>query len=459
MRTISQADYEGILSLVEKAPRTAGERRREEMKRMSDDRMAKWPDTLQAQRKRKEDAYLARLRKQEEERIALDEVEDKRLAAERQAKIDYAAKTIYRNTDKIKLLASAELLSECLYTRDKQVQLKKKIEAAEKEWEASFLLMEEAARKKDEEREQRELQKRKQVALEVAKTQKEQLAEIRQTRLAELAEIEAEGLELVKEAKAQQEEAIQEMKNKEVIARQNKIAILKANQAIKERRAEFAAMDALEDAKIKEYAENKEATRAREIAQHKKIFESKQQRRNELIERGAKRLADFTSKQNQRLENEIAQARQAEDLRMQKLADKRAAFAKTIDDSRRTQVVMRAQARDEAKQADEEHAIRWREYNKGAEMEERLEAEAQVRAARQHQQILLNQIEDKRLVDIELKRRAIFEARELADQEKVSLDDFTAVAQERIAAVKAAGMTPIPLIKCMKKVQIGRAHV
>lgn len=90
------------------------DRRREEQKSLSDARKSRWPNTLEAQRERKLEDYKQRLAAHEARRQKIDREEDERKANKRRERIEYAAQIMYAQTDKIKRLASAELVSECL---------------------------------------------------------------------------------------------------------------------------------------------------------------------------------------------------------------------------------------------------------------------------------------------------------------------------------------------------------
>jgi hypothetical protein len=455
-RLVSRAELDDISALVGAPQRSEGDRRSADKKAQCEARMRKWPDTIEAQRKRKEDAYKDRLAAQEAERVRLDQEEDARRAAERKQKIEYASAQIYRHTDKIKRLASAELISECLDTRGKQLALAARVAEAEASWAARFVEQEVQLRAAGEAREQAEVAARKEQARQVALTQKEQLAEVRARQLAALREEEAEGAKLIAQAEEDKAAEVARLKAKEETARQNQLAVVRANLAVKELKAEQARRAAAEEDKIAQYAREKDALKERQQAQARKIEAAKQKRRNDLIATAEERLRELNRSNAARLDAQVAQARAAEDKRIKHLADKRAAFAKTIDESRAHQVKLRAEEKEQQLRRDTAHAQRWREYNRDAEQLERLEVEAEKRAARQHQQILLNQAADKADKELEAKREQIFHARTLADQEEEDKREFRKVAVQRIAAIAAEGKNAYPLVKCLQDVLHGR---
>ncbi|GBG28849.1 Hypothetical Protein FCC1311_050702 [Hondaea fermentalgiana] len=455
-RRISQETYDGFKALVAPPAKTEGARRKEEKQAMSQARMKRWPDTIEAQRRKKEEDYRARLAAQEEERRKIDAEEDMLRAQRRKQIIDQAAQTIYRNTDKAKRLASAERLSDCLHVRDHQVDLKQRIREAEVVYNQRFVDMERESMARAKSREDKETAEREAMAKHIAEVQQEQLAEVRQRYVENLKEEQAIGIKMAEEARRQELLAIEAQKEKERAARRNQAEVLAANEKLLALKAELAAREAEEDAKIAKYAADKEALKTRQQAQFAKIEKAKQKRRDEMIEQGIRRLKEINDSNNTRLENEIAEARRIEDERLQRLADKRAAFARTIDDSRQAQIRERQAQREEQLRLDHEAAVRWRAHNKDAEELERLENEAELQAAREHQAVLLNQAQEKREREIDVTRQRIFESQILEKQAEVDLEEFKRVARERIAIVKAQGKNPHPLINCVNDVIRGK---
>merc|ERR1712232_660811 len=139
---ISAQELRRIEAMVAPVEKKEMDRRREEKKELSDKRRERWPNTLEALRLKKENAYKERAAALEAKRREIDREDDERKARERRDKIEYAAKIVYRQTDKMKRLASAEHLAECLDGRKRQIKLNEKIKQVEKDWELQFLEME-----------------------------------------------------------------------------------------------------------------------------------------------------------------------------------------------------------------------------------------------------------------------------------------------------------------------------
>ena len=88
---------------------------------MSDARQSKWPNTLEAQRRQKENWKIEKLDREEQERQQIDREEaelQKRLRIEA---IKRANTILYEQTDKMKGLRSAQMFTDVIADREEQV--------------------------------------------------------------------------------------------------------------------------------------------------------------------------------------------------------------------------------------------------------------------------------------------------------------------------------------------------
>jgi len=456
VRRIHESRLAEIQSMVAPKEKTKAHREKEEKKALSQARMRTWPDTLEAQRHSKEKAYYARIAKEEEVRVENDRIEDARRTAERRDKIQYATKAIYKQTDKAKRLASAELLSDCLHSRALNDELNQKIKACEATWELQFLEQDKQRAAKMLARETKEADERMATAKMVTRVQQEQLAQLRERREVEREENRKEGERLIDQAKADEEMAKQKLRDRAMLIQQANTDTANANKELEKGRDIAKAKDMEEDAKIEEFARQKADLKKRQMEQQNKIAEQKQRRRNEMVEQGAKRLAAINAANNSRLDRDVAQAKLLENEKLMKLAESRVAFEKTIDDSRKHMIEFRRNEKELEEQKDREHAIRWKAYNVGASHNERLELLAEERESREHQQVLLIQAAEKRDRELEEKRESIFQAKRLETQAQDELDDFNRLAKERLRIVQQAGKDTFPMRQCIRDVNRGR---
>ena len=167
--------------------------RRAQLKKMSDEKMKHWPNTLEANRMKKLRFVEERARKEEEARQEVDRLEAEHRRVQRLEAIKRANELMYEQTDKMKYLKGAKMYSDTIHTRKGQMALKisRKEEEKVKDAEYHQIILQKVAdgEKAEKEKEQRLLGK-----VEIIKKQrKEQVEEVRGKRAAEAAEARAIG--------------------------------------------------------------------------------------------------------------------------------------------------------------------------------------------------------------------------------------------------------------------------
>lgn len=105
------------------------------LKKVSDTRVANWPNTLAAQRKAKLDWKKERADKEEAERRKTDQIEAELQRKTRVDAIKRANQLMYEQTDKMKFLRGQQLYTDVIADREDQVQFLKNKNQAEKEME------------------------------------------------------------------------------------------------------------------------------------------------------------------------------------------------------------------------------------------------------------------------------------------------------------------------------------
>lgn len=111
---ISSSDLARLRATLAPPAATQAEAKRDTLKRMSEARVARWPNTLAAQRRAKEEARKRREEELEAARLAVDDEEEERRRGERRAAIERASHLLYSQTDRMKELASRKLHSDVL---------------------------------------------------------------------------------------------------------------------------------------------------------------------------------------------------------------------------------------------------------------------------------------------------------------------------------------------------------
>ena len=103
---------------------------RDRLQKLSDERKAKWPNTIEAARAAKEKQRKAKLDAEEALRQQIDAEEEALNVEKRRLAIERANKMLYHGTDRVKELHSKLLLADVMQERECQIELKKKLKQA-----------------------------------------------------------------------------------------------------------------------------------------------------------------------------------------------------------------------------------------------------------------------------------------------------------------------------------------
>eukprot|EP00758_Cryptobia_borreli_P010071 Tbor_TRINITY_DN5534_c1_g1::TRINITY_DN5534_c1_g1_i3::g.12598::m.12598 len=158
---------------------------RENLRQMSNKRVAKWPNTIDAQRLRKEEAQRERLAQEDERRRLIDEEEDALRDAAKQCILDKAIRHQYEQNDKVKSFTSKLFLASVLEDREHQIATNKEKLALQLEEEKKWQYVESQLGKKADEIELRKLAMLKEKSLTLRSIQQQQIEEIRERKIAE----------------------------------------------------------------------------------------------------------------------------------------------------------------------------------------------------------------------------------------------------------------------------------
>jgi hypothetical protein len=258
MASMTRSELLRIRRLVQEPEKTNEQQKREYLRDLSDTRQQKWPNTLAAMRRQKDEARARREEQLEAERRVRDKEEADRRAEDRRKKIEKANQIIYSQTDKMKVLRSAQLLSDVLKTREKQIRDKaRKIDISKKQdalWHNDTLRQCAEFDKK----EVKKLKARKQVSKQVAIDQQEQLEAYKQRYIDVLIDENEEG-ELIKK-KALQDQLEEQRKKIAKIraAKASDRAVRLANEKYEVIKRQLADKEAEEDHKIEVFAKHKQ---------------------------------------------------------------------------------------------------------------------------------------------------------------------------------------------------------
>ena len=272
--------------------------RRAQLKKMSDDKMKHWPNTLEANRIKKLRFVEEKARKEEEARQEIDRQEAEHRRVQRLEAIKRANNLMYEQTDKMKYLKSAKMYAETIDTRKGQIQQKALRKEEEKKREAEYhqIILQKVhdGEKAEKEKHEKEIRK-----IEIIKKQrKEQVEEVRAKRAAEAAEkARAIGEAMKREAEERIKEDLEEQVRKaERIAEANAKTVL-ANERIKVIKAELMEREAAQMATIEQEKAEIEGRKIAMKALEIRRFEKKQETRQKMIDAAVEQLRKSSSEQ------------------------------------------------------------------------------------------------------------------------------------------------------------------
>jgi hypothetical protein len=373
---------ERLRSFTRPPPKKEEDLRNEHLKKLSEERVKNWPNTLAAQRKKKEQWKEIRAAEEEAYRVKVDN-EERELREAAAAKAYAKAKYLkFENQDKTKFLRAQQLYSDCVYERQEQIREKEVMKLWEKEKEKAYHedVMRHVA--EGDRREAAELEARKLKNAVICKQQQAQLAEFRENYLERL-RIEKRDGELIQkkvasnlkeDVRAREEEAIkQQLKRNE-----NKLA----NEELKKLRLEAAVEDQIIDARVKKEVKRKEYYDAEIKKQKARMFAEKQRIKQRLIDNATRNLMNQMAADESALEEQVEAMRKKEDdleaLKQRNIKEQKLA----IDQACKSAMARRQREREEDARQTEEMVKAWRAKNK------EIDDEAEADEKRRHDELM-----------------------------------------------------------------------
>ncbi len=314
--------------------------RRAELKKLSNDKLKHWPNTLEAIRVKKENFLKEREEKMELERQEVDKQEAELARSQRLESIRRANNLIYEQTDKMKMLKSQKAYADAIHTRGFQIKEKERVAELEKVRDAEYHILTMAKVKAGEEEEARkkaakelEIEKIKVIRKEQRDRAKEREQKIHDANV-------SEGERMKRDFKLQLQEEMdkQEARHKMII--QKNLDTLEENkkgQILRDEiRAEQLRQEASRDAEVAAIDHRKASLKMLE----KRRFDRAQETKQRMIEAAVKQL------ESQKAESNAVFAKQEQDVKDRedkKEADKEAKRKKEWDDivASRTHIINR----------------------------------------------------------------------------------------------------------------------
>jgi hypothetical protein len=427
--------------------------RKAELKMLSQRRMEKWPNTLEALRKKKESWLRDQREKEEMMRQKIDREEAEIRKQQRLDAITRANDLLYAQTDKMKMLKSQKLYSDVIYDRRYQIADKMQQKEAYKKEMAQYhqeiLKKIDDGEAVDRKKELDAIEQMKQIAI----SRKEQVDDARAKRAAEERERVAIGVAMRAKAAEQVEEEIRQEegkqkyirdKNEQMILANGRLKVLREEQRERERLAEAAR-----DSEKQMIEDRAKARKQIEINR----FEKSQVRRQMLIDAATKQLNAFNTQENNRLLKQQTEFKEKEERDFREKEEKRQREWNQIVASRTEQINARQALQDRHAKEDAKQLGLWAKVN-DEEIQKALDVEKEkkdnVKKLKKMQwadaQALRAEKERARLAQIEKERMA----------ETVFGDDddkFTRICKGEIKKYSEAGKPIYPLLRALEYTQ------
>merc|ERR1712151_722378 len=314
-----------------------------------------------------------------------------------------------------------------------------------------FLEMEKQNYRKMLEREMKEKETKEELSKIAAKAQKEQREEAMERAYREIEDNMLEGELLRRKAIEDLHGERSAEKKKRDIAIKAMDETMKANEYLKQIKAEDMLRQQKEDGKIQDYAKRKERMLMLRKQKEEEVFQQKQAARNAMIEAQAQRLAELQDNEDARVESQVKE-KEASDER--KRLEKEALFQRWNDDinrSRAAQIERKRAQREKDKAEDVETAKFLGEWCKVLDKQEQEELEMKNAANRKLAQ------EHKKMVEISRRKREDDKKgdADVAIHAKKALEadtlEFHTYAEKCIRGYSEEGKNVIPLIKELRE--------
>ena len=393
---ISRQELMDIHRMVAPKEKTDHMKDKLDRKARSDARVSKWPNTLEAMRRNKDEARDRRLAAEEEERLK----EDKRLAAvraqERKIRIERANRMIYEKTDRMKVLKSKLMFTDINAHRARQVEQKKFWGTMEEEMNKMWHAEIQRQCQEYDLKEEKEMRKRKAKLTEIAQIQTTQLNEYKERYIAQLRAEREEGIQIAKDCVKEVADENAKQQAVKDRAKANMVATLKNNEYLQELRKEYAKKEALEDDAIAKYAADKEENMRLRQQRSAETFARAQAKRQKIIDDAISAMTNFSSKEQAVLAKQQQEARDKEDAYFAEKARKQQEMRDAIEESRKMQDEMRQKQQDEDDALAREMQRRWKERNAQLNADEKRERREKRENAKAYESFLLKQAEEKK---------------------------------------------------------------
>lgn len=333
---------------------------RKTMHEMAQASVKNWPNTLENQRKKKEDERLKKLQDEEIRRREIDLKEAAFQDQQRKAAVERANEMLYQQLDQVKSFNSKMMLADVLEERDAQLQMNRRKKEILKAIDEEFVDMEKTQMAEHDEKEKVKAEEFKQKKLHNANVIRDQRVKAQAKKQRQAQEAAVEG-ELIKR---QAIEDLEKEYQKEILKKQKAAEaqreFVEINERMKREKEEQRLKALEEEKKIKDYAEQKEKMTSLIKQREEDRFNAKQEMRKKMIDRQYEVLSSIKNMEEQRLEKQVAEAEQKEKDRFEEKERKMKEARDNIEKSRLAQKVKKDAEVERDKREKEYYNSMWR---------------------------------------------------------------------------------------------------
>lgn len=441
------SDVARIRESIARGPSTAEveERRQQEvLHKRSQERVAKWQDTFDAQRKRKDRAAQEKRDREEAARVELDEEEARIQGAARSKIIERANQLLLENTEPMRELQSKALMSDVLKEREAQIEVRRKIEQMHKEQDQRWLQQQAEQLKAEDEREQQKARDAYDKQMEVAKAHREQLMEYQKRIMHERKLADEERIASLEHAARTAREEREEKEMRLRKARELTEETMRFNElslSIQRQEKERAMQEEIQHQK---HVEKKERLDQLKREQEQKVTRRKQEQQSKLIERQINAMIDRESIEKARLEKQQVEFEEAR-VRKEEADDERVRQQKQkLKESWEWQLAQKQKR----KQKELEEQRQFQQQYKDNHARFSVEEDEENRVRRQHNKDVLRfvqeQAQEKEALALEQKTLDLMEDVETRDALAREDEAFREYAEMYANEVAGEGKSPAP---------------
>jgi len=432
---------------------TAKQLDRHRLHELSNARKAKWPNTIEANRARKEREREDKLEAEEKLRLEIDREEEALQAEKRRLAIERANKMLYDSTDRVKSLHSKLMLADVMEERERQIELKARIRAREVEAdERWYQKQQDAIRRMDAEedmRDEEEMMKR----TEVGRVRQHQIEHQMDIQAEKIAEMKREGEAMkamaIADAEAEQRQRLEEIEREQ----RARAEVIEANNYLLKKKAEDLQLQEQEEGRMLQYAANKERDLLERRDREETRFRERQSWRQQLIDRQIAKLTDMNASTNKRLEAQAAEVQAKAGAVRDKLDEQKKTEMLVMHMTRQQQMRWKKEKKAQEKSDDKYFASELQTLNEKLREEEAMAIRDKFERNKTRDDFLLKQMAEKVENQEEEKLQEIFEA-EMTKQWGQDDDAiFDQYAQMCLDEYVALGKNPKPIELVMKKIK------